>query len=236
MKCNNNEQRNIDGIPTMSKYEQLPKGVIFDMDGVLVDSEPLINKSSSMMFGELGLEVNPDDFDKFVGTGEDQFIKGVAEKYGYQIDVKTAKERTYDIYLENIKGELNSFPGVFEFIAECKKRQKKIALATSADYRKLEGNLKEIDLPLDTFDTIVTGQDVENKKPAPDIFLLAAGRLQLKPEHCLVIEDSVVGVEAAKAAGARCLALTTSFTWDLLKKADYIASDLSNVPKEALLW
>ena len=82
----------------------------------------------------------------------------------------------------------------------------------------------------------VTGEDVENKKPAPDIFLLAAQRLQLNPEHCLVIEDSVVGVEAAKAAGSRCLAVTTSFTRDLLKKADYFASDLSNVPKEALEW
>ena len=220
----------------MQKDEQLPKGVIFDMDGVLVDSEPLINKSSSMMFGELGLEVNPEDFDQFVGTGEDQFIRGVAEIYGYQIDVKAAKNRTYDIYLENIKGELNCFCGVFEFIAECKSRQRKIALATSADYRKLEGNLREINLPPDTFNTIVTGEDVKSKKPAPDIFLLAAQRLQLNPEHCLVIEDSVWGVEAAKAAGTRCLALTTTFSRDQLKKADYFASDLSNVPKEALLW
>ena len=94
----------------------LPLGVIFDMDGVLVDSENIINQSSRQMFAEHGFDVNPEDFAPFVGTGEDQFIMGVAQKYGFQIDVTAAKKRTYDLYLENIKGNLKPIPGVFDFI------------------------------------------------------------------------------------------------------------------------
>ena len=84
-------------------------------------------------------------------------------------------------------------------------------------------------MPPDYFDAIVVGEDVSHKKPAPDIFLLAANRLKLKPEECLVVEDAVSGVAAAKAAGSRCLALTTSFCQEELAQADLFATDLSHV-------
>ena len=91
------------------------------------------------------------------------------------------------------------------------------------------GNLKEIGLGPDLFDAIVVGEDVSQKKPAPDIFLLAADYLKLKPEECLVVEDAVSGVAAAKAAGSRCLALTTSFGREELAQADLFAADLAHV-------
>lgn len=214
----------------------LPKGVIFDMDGVLVDSEPFIAKAGCMMYQELGLAVEPEDFSPFVGMGEDRFIGGVAEKYSFTIDLELAKKRIYDIYLEIIKGAITPLPGVFGFIEKCRAEQKKIALASSADYRKVQGNLVEIGLPLDYFDACVTGEDVQNKKPSPDIFLLAAGRLELPASDCLVIEDAVSGVAAAKAAGTRCLALTTSFTQKQLDGADYFADDLSKADEKVLNW
>jgi beta-phosphoglucomutase len=214
----------------------LPRGVIFDMDGVLVDSEEHICKAACLMFEELGLMVHPQDFIPFVGTGENRYIGGVAEKYNLAVDIETVKERTYDIYLEIIQGVLMPLPGVHEFLEKCKDTGKKVAVASSADRRKVVGNLKEIELPLTLFDTIVVAEDVVHKKPAPDIFLLAAERLQLKPSECLVIEDAVSGVFAAKTAGSRCLALTTSFTENELNQADYWASDLSNVADEVLNW
>jgi beta-phosphoglucomutase-like phosphatase (HAD superfamily) len=91
------------------------------------------------------------------------------------------------------------------------------------------GNLKEIGLPPESFDGIVVGEDIVHKKPAPDIFLLAAEHLKLKPKHCLVIEDAVSGIAAAKAAGALCLALTTSFSRRQLGQADFFAEDLAHV-------
>lgn len=222
--------------PTTRTAATLPEGVIFDMDGVLLDSEPFICKAACMMFAERGLTVKPEDFLPFVGAGENRFIGGVAEKYGFPVDIEDVKRRTYDIYLDIIHGRLEALPGVYAFIEECRLAHKKIALATSADLRKAEGNLKEIRLPMSTFDAIVTGQDVVHKKPDPEIFLTAARKLALDPRRCLVVEDAVNGVAAARAAGSRCLALTTSFTREQLAGADWYAPNLAEAPPEALRW
>lgn len=214
----------------------LPEGVIFDMDGVLLDSEPFICKAACMMFAERGLAVKPEDFLPFVGAGENRYIGGVAEKYGFPVKINEVKKRTYDIYLEIIRGQLEALPGVYAFLEACRKAGKKIALATSADFRKAEGNLREIKLPMSAFDAIVTGEDVVHKKPDPEIFLTAARKLGLDPRRCLVVEDAVNGVAAARAAGARCLALTTSFTHEQLAGADWFAPNLAEAPAEALCW
>jgi len=212
------------------------RGILFDMDGVLVDSEPFICKSAVLMFGELGLKVSPEDFIPFVGMGENRYIGGVAEKYGLSVDIAQAKARTYQIYKTIIKGRLTSLPGVREFINKCRKKGFKLAVATSADQVKMEANLNEINLLPDLFHTTVNGLEVENKKPHPDIYLKASKRLGLKPEECLVVEDAPSGVKAAVAAGCRCLAVTSSFTRNELVEADWICDSLLNVPEEALNW
>jgi HAD superfamily hydrolase (TIGR01509 family) len=220
----------------ISNNNKLPLGVIFDMDGVLVDSEEFICKAACMMFAEKGLTVQPEDFVPFVGMGENRYIGGVAEKYNFPIEIDVVKKRTYDIYLEIIKGVLQPLPGVHEFIDTCRAMGKKIAVASSADRRKVIGNLQEINLPMGRFDAVIAAEDVEHKKPAPDIFLLAAERIGLNPKDCLVVEDAVSGVTAAKAAGSQCLALTSSFTCEQLSGADYFAEDLSEAPAEVLAW
>ncbi|MGB8225592.1 MAG: HAD-IA family hydrolase [Sedimentisphaerales bacterium] len=220
----------------MNNMPQLPYGIIFDMDGVLVDSEPFIIKASMQMFAELGLKVKPQDFHPFTGMGENRFIGGVAEKYNFPVDIQQGKKRTYDIYLEIIKGDLKPLPGTKEFIENCKKMNKKIAVASSADWRKVKGNLAEIKIPAETFNAVVAGEDVKNKKPAPDIFLLAAEKIGIDPKDCLVIEDALSGIKAAKAAGCKCLTITSSFTPEKLPGADFYAPDLAHVPKEAINW
>lgn len=220
----------------MSQPSTLPRGVILDMDGVLLDSEPFICKAACRMFAEMGLTVHPDDFKPFVGAGENRFIGGVAEKYGFPIDIEVVKKRTYDIYLEIIKGQIGPLPGVHAFLSACRQAGKRLALATSADDIKARGNLSEIKLPMNTFDSIVTGLSVVRKKPDPEIFLTAAHELGLDPRHCLVVEDAVNGVAAAKAAGARCLALTTSFSREQLAGADWFAPNLAKAPPQALDW
>ncbi|MEN6308713.1 MAG: HAD-IA family hydrolase [Anaerohalosphaeraceae bacterium] len=214
----------------------LPSGVIFDMDGVLVDSEPFICKAACMMFDDFGLRVRPEDFVPFVGMGENRYLGGVAEQYHFPIDITKAKKRTYDIYLDIIRGQLQPLPGVHAFVEKCRILGKKIAIASSADRRKVVGNLSEINLPPDKFDAVITGEDVVHKKPNPEIFLLAAKRLELPAQQCLVVEDAVSGVTAAKAAGAVCLALTTSFTRDQLHGADYFAPSLAEAPDAVLNW
>jgi HAD superfamily hydrolase (TIGR01509 family) len=209
------------------------RGVIFDMDGVLCDSEPFICEAACRMFAELyGTTVQAEDFLPFVGAGENRYLGGVAAKHGLTIDIDLAKRRTYEIYLQIIKGRLEPMHGVHEFVAECRRRGLKLAVATSADYVKMAGNLAEIRLPPERFDACINGLDVERKKPNPDIFLLAARRLGLPAEDCLVIEDAPNGVQAAKAAGSRCLGLTSSFSEGQLAAcgADWIAPDLASVP------
>jgi beta-phosphoglucomutase len=216
----------------------LPFGVIFDLDGVLLDSEPFIRKAAMMMFAERGLIVQPKDFLPFVGAGEDRFLGGVAEKYAFPLKLQPDKKRTYGIYLDIIKGRLHPLEGALAFLESCRKSGKKTALATSADYIKMAGNLKEIGVRPSSFDAVITGEDVIHKKPDPEIFVLAARQLDLNPDECLIVEDAVNGVRAAKASNGRCLALTTSFTKKQLfaAGADWCAENLAETPKEALEW
>jgi HAD superfamily hydrolase (TIGR01509 family) len=208
------------------------KGILFDMDGVLVDSEKFICEAATRMFAEHCVYVEPEDFLPFVGSGEDRYLGGVAQKYNFPFDLEQDKTRTYEIYGELVKGKLKPLNGVISFIETCRKKGLKLAVATSADKVKMLINLKEIGIPAETFDATINGLEVVNKKPDPEIFVKAATKLGLKPEECLVVEDAVNGVKAAKAAGCKCLGLTTSFSVEELSEADWIAKDLSNVPSE----
>ena len=212
------------------------KGVLFDMDGVLVDSEQFICKAAILMFEEMGIKVKEDDFSPFVGTGENSYIGGVAEKYGICTDIEKAKARTYKIYSEIVKGKLQPLPGAAEFIDRCKKRGLLLALATSADKYKMEINLRETGLHPRLFKTIITGQDVTRRKPSPDIYIKAADGLGLKPSECLVVEDAVSGIQAGKNAGCKCLAITTSFKSSDLRDADWICDSLTEIPEEVIDW
>jgi beta-phosphoglucomutase len=207
-------------------------GVIFDMDGVLCDSEPFIAAAAIAMFrSTYGITPIPHDFAPFVGAGEDRFIGGVAEKYGVTLTMPRDKLRTYANYLDEIKGKLQPLPGAVHFIHACREKGWKIAIASSADRIKVDGNLTQIGVPPQMFDAVVCGDDVERKKPDPQVFLLAAERLGLDPSRCLVIEDAPNGLRAGKAAGCACLGIMTSFGDAILRDAgaNLTARDLSEV-------
>jgi len=221
----------------MSERTRRIAGVIFDMDGVLCDSEEFMREAACRMFAEKhGCRVKPNDFVPFVGAGEDRYRGGVAAKYGVKLEVKADKARAYAIYLEIIKGRLKPLPGVHGFIEVCRRRGVKLAVATSADRVKLEGNLREIGLAPEAFDACLTGSDVEHKKPHPEIFVTAARRMGLPADDCLVVEDAPNGIRAALAAGCWCLALTSSFSEGELRRAGvkWMADDLAGVPEELL--
>jgi beta-phosphoglucomutase len=208
------------------------RGILLDMDGVVVDSEPILLEAVSRLFAEKGVMVRPADCQPFFGTGEDHLLEGVAAKHGVTISFPRDLDRLYALYLELIPGRLKALPGVFAFLAEARRRQLKVALASSAADIKVEHNLREVGLTLSSFDAVVDARDVQRKKPHPDIFLTAAQRLGFPPAACLVVEDAVAGVQAAKAAGCRCLALTTTFLAERLTAADWVVPDLAHVPPE----
>ena len=212
------------------------KGVLFDMDGVLVDSEAYINEAAIAFFKNKGVDVKPADFVPFIGAGEDRYIGGVAEKYGVPFNPEKDKKEVYSIFGELVKGILKPLPGTKSFIQYCKSSGLKIAVATSADRMKMLINLNEIGLSEDDFDATVCGEEVKNKKPDPEIFLKAAQKLRLDPKACLVIEDAINGVRAGKSGGFKVLALTSSFSASQLTEADWVTTNLQKVPMGAIEW
>ena len=211
------------------------KAVIFDMDGVLCDSEPFLYEAAKEMFStKYRVEVSQSDFLPFVGTGEDRYLGGVAETYGIELDMPSDKEYTYDIYLRVITGRLKPLAGAREFVDECRRSRLQLAVATSADRIKMEGNLRQIGLPPELFDVCITGSEVEHKKPDPSIFLTAARALRCPSRNCLVVEDAPVGVVAAGKAGSPCLGISSSFPTSELASAgaDWVAPDLTCIPMD----
>jgi HAD superfamily hydrolase (TIGR01509 family) len=177
-----------------------------------------------------GVEVTHEDFLPGVGKGENVFLGRVAELYHLKdFDIERDKARTYEIYGGLIKGKLQALPGAVDFVRGVRGRGLKCALATSTDEVKMKASLEEIGLGGPSFDAYVTGNDVERRKPFPDIFLEAARRIDTAPEFCWVVEDSVGGVRAAKAAGMRCLALLTTFPEAEIRaeQPDIVVKDLS---------
>lgn len=205
------------------------RAVIFDMDGVLTDSEPLINAAAIAMFREKGLTVQPDDFLPFVGAGEDRYIGGVAERYDIDLDIRAAKQRTYEIYLDLVPAQLNAFPGVSELVHACRDAGFLLAVASSADEIKVRANLEKIGFPIGFWDAFVTGGDVKLKKPAPDIFLSAAEKLGMRADECVVVEDAINGIQAAHAAGMRCVAVAHTFRANILHEADAVKAHIAEV-------
>jgi HAD superfamily hydrolase (TIGR01509 family) len=196
----------------------MTRAVIFDMDGVLTDSEPVINAAAIAGLREYGIDPKAEDFVPFVGTGEDRNIGGVAALYGLRYE-PAMKRRVYEIYLQILPGLIRAFPGVHELLRGLQAQGLRLAVASSADRVKVEANLRAIAVDLSVFGAVVTGEDVELKKPAPDIFLAAARQLGVPPNVCCVVEDAVSGVRAAKAAGMRCVAVEQSFAAALLEPA-----------------
>ncbi len=207
---------------------------IFDMDGVLTDSEPLIRAAATAMFAEMGVKVQAEDFRPFIGAGENRYIGGVAERYGVSLDLPRAKARTYQLYLDMVPGRLQPFPGARELVQQCRAAGWRTAVASGADRIKVVANLKQIGLAVEEWDALVCGEDVENNKPAPDIFLAAAGRLAMPPAQCVVIEDAVNGVNAARAAGMGCLAVAHTFTSEKLAAAHRVLPDLAGTGMDDL--
>lgn len=214
--------------------------VLFDMDGVLCDSEERSRLAGVDLFAEMGVQVSVADFFPFMGTGEANFLGGVAQVYGVKdFDVASAKSRFFQIYLEKY-AKPNSglgFPGASDLIMQCKAAGLKVALASSADRLKIDANLAAAGLPFSLFDAIVSADAFKNLKPAPDIFLAAAKALDVPTSECVVVEDALAGLQAAKSAEMRCIAVTTTLSGDKLVQGSpsLIRKDIGDIKLDDIL-
>ena len=192
------------------------KAVLFDMDGVLIESEWLIRAASIQSLAEYGIHAQHEDFLEFTGMGEDRFISGVVEKYGKIYD-PAMKQRAYDFYGQRVKEDAVVPRGVKEMLETLHGRGIKLAICSAADRRKVLFNLSALGVRESLFTAIVSGNEVARKKPFPDIYLKGAELVGEAPETCLVVEDAISGVQAAHAAGMDAAAVPTTFTKEQLQ-------------------
>jgi HAD superfamily hydrolase (TIGR01509 family) len=206
--------------------------MIFDVDGVIADTEALNARASVLMFRQLyGVEVQAEDFQPFVGTGDERYVQGVAEKYGVQIDTGKAVEQRRANFFALLENEpLPAMPGVRELVLAARESPLwRVAIATSGNKDKQFPVITGTGLKLEWFDAVITGEDVTRKKPDPEIYLVTAKRLQIPAQRCVVFEDAPAGVAAAKAAGMACVAVTSSVPADQLTAADRVVESLAEV-------
>ena len=207
------------------------KAILFDMDGVLIDSEALMAKSGILALRDYGIDPVPEDFIPFVGRGEDKYIGGVAQKYGltYTPEMKALAYRYYGQYVE---AEAAVPKDVHRVLTAVKARGYRIAVCTSADYAKVVHNLRAIGVAEDFFDAFVTGDNITNLKPHPEIYLTGARLTGARPEDCLVVEDAPSGILAAHAGGMKAVGITSSFPREYLVEQshpDYIIHELAEL-------
>ena len=208
------------------------KAILFDMDGVLIDSEFLMRKAAIQALAEYGIQAKHEDFIEFTGMGEDRFVGGVAEKYGhtYTFDMK---ERAYDYFGEQVK-ELAEVPeGVREMLMQLHEMGLVLAVCSAADLRKVRYNIQAIGVDERIFSALVTGSDVKRKKPFPDIYLEGARRVGIDPKDCLVVEDAISGIQAAHAAGMDAVGVPTTFSKEVLveqSQPQYLINEIRDLP------
>lgn len=212
-------------------------GLIFDVDGILGDTEGLSVTATTRMYETLyGFTVEPEEFTPYIGTGAEKYCIGPAEAHGVTIDLAKAVETRHQYFLELLADDPDiSFPGIHALIeAAAAAPDWKLAIATSSPGKKSAQTLKSSRVNTDLFDAWIHGDMISHKKPHPEIYLRAAKEIGLDPSACVAVEDAILGVQSAKAAGMKVLAVTNSFPAEQLQEADLIVDSLEGVTLETV--
>ncbi len=215
--------------PRLSRFI---KAVIFDLDGVILDSEPLHVKAANAALNEFGIQLTVEKNAPFMGLDERVYWQKLIEYFGIDAAPEYLANKKKQAYLKILQEEeLIAYPDVIKFINMCKDEGLKLAIASSSSHEEIEIILKKLSL-IEKFDVIVSSEDVRSGKPSPDIFLLASEKLGTPPEKCLVIEDSVNGIDAAKSAGMKVVAYRAPIGRE---KADLSVSDFNKLSRGELV-
>ena len=199
--------------------------VIFDLDGVLVDSEPLHFQAVNEVLAEEGRRLTESEYLSYIGVA-DEWADLIRRK-GLRHAPAHYRARYHEAVLRALRRPLHPQPGVVELLDGARARGLKVGLASSSRREWVAATLAALGLS-DRFDAVISGEMVARGKPAPDIFLLAAERLGVPPERCLVLEDAPAGVAGAGAAGMAVVAVRTAYTAEArLDGADLVVESLA---------
>jgi len=210
-------------------------GLIFDVDGVIADTEAVNARVSIKVFADLlGIEgVVRKDFEAGLGRGAEEYVKAGARAHGLELteeQIKKVTQLRQEYFLKILSQEpLPPFPGVLELMDKAMQREDfRLAIATSGTLEKSRAVLEAANVPYRKM-VYINGDHVKNKKPDPELFLLAIKQIGIEPVDCVVIEDAPNGVQAAKAAGAKCIAVTNSTNAANLSEADLVCESLEQI-------
>lgn len=207
--------------------------VIWDMDGVIADTAPFHFFAWREMAAENGVPFTEEDFRRGFGRRNPEILQGLLGRELSSEEIRALSQRKEVLFRQLIAGKIAAFPGALELMrALCASRVKQ-ALATSTPIENVELILGTLGIA-DCFGAIVADKDVARGKPDPQAFLLAADRLGVAPVSCLVIEDAVDGVRAAKSAGMRCIAVTNTHPRERLAQADLVVDSLVEVSVQTI--
>jgi len=204
------------------------KTILWDMDGVIANSASFHFSAWQEVFHRRGMVFTREDFAGLFGSRNDFIIRTMMGKDLCEEDVRVIAEEKERLFRDKAKGNLKPFPGVIKLLGSIKRGNFKSAISSSAPNENIDFTCDELNLR-SYFNCIVSGKEVPESKPSPQIFLLAAQKLEAEPHDCIVIEDSPLGVKAAKAAGMRCLAVTNTHPEEELKEADKVVDSLEDV-------
>lgn len=191
-------------------------GVIFDCDGVIVDSEPLSCRASMAVLAEHGIHLTMDEMKAFIGRSNLQIVEEVNRRFGANLPLDLGVE--WEERYRQLAADLQPMPGLRGVLTELKARGIPMAVASSGDLDKVRFSLGRVRLA-GFFDALCSATEVAHGKPAPDLFLLAAARISVPPQFCLVVEDSIYGIMGAKKAGMTAAGFASSHPIEKLGEA-----------------
>ncbi len=212
------------------------RAVISDMDGVIVNSETEHFLSFQKMLRlDYGIDYSHQEDKEFLGTTDVHVFTILKERYPQiKEPLDQLMDRRTSLFVEIFKSRIKPLPGVYELFDYFKSKKIPMAVGTSASKKVVEFTLSHLNL-ISYFKTVVCAADVKRGKPYPDIFLEAAKRLKTNPSDCLVLEDSAYGVQAAKAAGMKCIAIPCGPTLKQdTSQADHVVKSLTDITPSLL--
>jgi len=187
------------------------RAVIFDLDGVLWDGEPLYHEAFNVILEPYGVRVGDDDYNQIIGLAVEAAWDWVRRRFDLTVPPADFLRAYNEAVLRLLRQPIEPLPGVRRLIGELRHRAVPIAVASTSLRAWVDATLRGLDLE-GAFGVVVSASEVANGKPAPDLFLAAAARLGVPPDHCLAVEDTGPGIAAAKAAGMFAIQLRAAST------------------------